>query len=153
GGGILLGDGSGNNKDDLSAHIRGFQNQVVSTTNYGIAIYAGFNIQYFDNRVLSSGYLPDGQFNANQNIGIHVWNGSNSQHFENNFAYNNYIGWIRKDSEGKDIRNDSWFPDCARDQNLNSLCVDNYFYPNPITKALEQEEYKIWLDKLQENNI
>src|SRR5690606_35648434 len=87
------------------------------------------------------------------NIGIHVWNGSNSQHFENNFAYNNYIGWIRKDSEGKDIRNDSWFPDCARDQNLNSLCVDNYFYPNPITKALEQEEYKIWLDKLQENNI
>src|SRR5690606_2310004 len=96
GGGILLGDGSGHNKKELSAHVRGFQNQVISTTNYGIAIYAGIDIQYFNNRILSSGYLPDGQFNANQNIGIHVWNGSRSINFINNYAYDNLVGWIRR---------------------------------------------------------
>src|SRR5690606_34150354 len=67
GGGILLGDGSGNNKGDLSAHVRGYQNQVINTTNYGIAVYSGIDIQYYRNRVLSSGYLPDGQYSANQN--------------------------------------------------------------------------------------
>ena len=82
GGGIMLGDGEG------AAFVKAFNNQVVSTTNYGIAIYSGHDMEFFNNRVLSSGLLPDGRTIARQNVGVYIWDGKDSgpDSFYNNSA-------------------------------------------------------------------
>jgi hypothetical protein len=152
GGGILCGDGSGNDINNLPAHVRVYENQVISTSNYGIAIFSGNNIQYYHNRILSSGYLENGKFNQCQNIGIYVWNGSKSNNFFNNYAYDNHVGWVFRNDNGHDSRNDSWFPDCATDSKGNSLCTDNTRFPNPITSAMEQAELAIWHNKIKKHN-
>ena len=67
GGGIMLGDG----KDSDSAtrdptYVRARDNVVIDTTNYGIALAAGHDLLAHDNRILSTGRLPDGRFIAAQ---------------------------------------------------------------------------------------
>jgi hypothetical protein len=101
GGGIMLGDGEG------SAYVRALKNQVISTTNYGIAIYTGHDMIFFENRVLSSGLLPDGRPIVAQNVGVYIWDGkaTGPANFYNNSAHDNIVGWMKN---GK--RNDWWIP-------------------------------------------
>ncbi|MES2218882.1 MAG: hypothetical protein V4501_10785 [Pseudomonadota bacterium] len=45
-----------------SAFINFYNNQIVATANYGIAIMAGHDINFSNNRVVSSGYTGNGVF-------------------------------------------------------------------------------------------
>jgi len=100
--------------------VRAYSNTVVNTTNYGIAISAGHDLSFFDNRIVSSGVTPDGERIAAQNVGAYIWNAAEvldkkvrRSVFYNNTATNNVIGWVGPGG----ARNDWWFPDATRQAN------------------------------------
>lgn len=101
GGGIMLSDLG-------SAYVSAYNNQIVDTTNYGMAISSGHNNAIFNNRIISSGELPDGTPVPTQNIGLYIWNQNGESGFTNNVAYGNTIAWTTPNGN-----NDSWTPDAA----------------------------------------
>ena len=138
GGGIMLGDNGG-------SYQRAYDNQVVSTSNYGIAIAGGEYNQFYNNRVVSSGYLADGTYIASQNVGIYIWNQSPEAPFREAEAYNNVVGWVREGG-----RNDGWIgnggADAARWENNESIAGE-------ITQQTEQAEWDRWIQKLSDAGV
>ena len=137
GGGIMVGDGSAGSDSEVPHHVEAYNNQLIDTTNYGVAIAAGHDSSYHHNRVISDGLLDDGTRAAAQNVGIYVWNSSNSPYFYSNSAYSNQVGWLN--SSGS--RNDWWLPQCSGD------CANSQI-PGPVDASLEAAEYERWLRKL-----
>jgi hypothetical protein len=133
GGGIMLGDVGG-------AHIHAYQNHVISTSNYGIAISGGHHNKIRDNRVISCGRLPDGTPIASQNVGIYIWNMRNEATFEQNTGQNNAVAWINASNR----RNDWWTPDAAE-------WKDNSRLASGSTAFCDEEgvESSVWLTKVQ----
>jgi hypothetical protein len=136
GGAIMLGDG-GMWATTVPCYVRVFNNQIVSTTNYGLAISSGHDLLAYGNRVVSSGKLPDGRYIASQNTGAYVWNinGQDSSLFYNNHIKSNTIGWMRGTS-----RNDWWLKN-------DPYSVNTHWSYNP-TYSTEQAEYTRWQNKL-----
>jgi chitinase len=61
-GGLLIDGAKTDTATTTSAFINVYQNQIVSTANYGMAITAGHDINFTNNRVISSGYTAAGVF-------------------------------------------------------------------------------------------
>jgi hypothetical protein len=141
GGGIMLGDGLGTTLADECGFVIAHDNQVISTTNYGIAIAAGHDSSFYNNRIVSAGVLPDGTVIAAQNTGAYIWNGQHDLFFANNSAYNNTIGWMGLNDLGQLVRNDHWLPDATIDLN-------NVGLSGAITRQTEAAEYPIFAQKL-----
>lgn len=144
GGGIMLGDGPGKNLASACGFIKGYANLVVGTSNYGIAIASGHDIEISDNRVISSGTLPDGRSVMLQNVGIYIWDtahGKNRQPptFFGDIGKNNFVGWMGK---GNRLRNDWWVPDAAG-------WTTNQRLTGPITIDREQQEIAAWRSKAE----
>lgn len=131
GGGIMLGDGGG-------GHQRAYDNHVVATSNYGIAIAGGFDQEVRGNRVLSCGLLPDGRSVAAQNVGIYIANLSRDPDARAKRGVENAIGWAHESL----VRNDSFVPDASvwRD---NVAIVES----DLIDCRLEDEEEALWWAK------
>lgn len=127
GGGIMIGDGGG-------AHVHAYDNHVVSTSNYGIAIAGGTGHRVYGNRVVSCGRLPDGSPIASQNVGIYIWNIGRDADFRDNAGYGNLAGWV-----GAGSRNDWWVPDA-------SVWRDNVAMDagRPIPCSAEDAEHEVW---------
>jgi hypothetical protein len=139
GGGILLSDGLGDSGPAGDpAFVKAFDNQVVSTTNYGIAISTGHDIEFSNNRVVSSGILADGRAIAAQNVGAYVWDSTEvgAGRFFNNTSRANVLGW-----NVGETRNDWWIPNSA-------LNLGNIHWPKPITRDDETVEASVWLKKM-----
>ncbi len=151
GGGIIADGSSGDAADTTTSLLDIYNNQVVSTTNYGIAIEAGHDNVVYNNRIISSDLLPDGSNLAGQNVGSPLWNFYKQPAgvFANNVIRDNTIGWAKPNNG----RNDTWFPDCAQDANNVSLCTNNQALPNPITLDTESAEYTSWQQKLSSAGI
>jgi hypothetical protein len=153
GGGILLGDGKVSNPLD-SGYARVYDNQIVGTTNHGIAIAGGVSNQMYNNRVISSGRMPNGQRLPAANVGLYVWDPTGAGKllpatFANNRMDNNVVGWTRVAADGKTSNNPTWFPNCG----LNATtCVGNQNI-GTVTLAAEQQEYTRWQDKLSAKNV
>ena len=128
GGGIMLSDVG-------TAYIHAYENQVIATTNYGIAVSSGHDNHFFNNRIISAGMLPSGREPASQNVGAYIWNMNGETSFAGNLGYGNLIGW----NLGKD-RNDWWVPDAAS-------WTNNVNYPGIITLETEAAEFQLWLQK------
>ena len=141
GGGIMLSDGTGPGFADDPGYVQAYDNQVVDTVNYGIAISSGHDDSFFNNRIISAGRLPDGTIISAQNTGAYVWNAAHDAFFSNNRAYDNLIGWLQPDGQGELVRNDDWLPDASGPH-------PNSAYPDPITLLTEQAEYGLWTQKL-----
>jgi hypothetical protein len=139
GGGILLGDGDTKVADQASAYVWAYDNQVVSTTNYGIAIAAGHDNQFYNNRILSCGLLPNGRAIAAQNVGAYIWDlyKAGPKVFYNNSGHNNTSGWIKASGE----RNDWWIPNA-------SPWANNVHWVSPINRDTETAECASWRRKL-----
>ena len=137
GGGILLADSGGNFQ---VAH----DNQVVSTTNYGLANASGTNTRIYQNRAVSSGLLADGTRIPSANVGLYSWN-QYAAPYGNNSVYNNIAGWMQKWNDTP-RRNDLWVPDC------NDVCTGNAHLGGnvPITRVDEANEFAMWQQKLQD---
>jgi hypothetical protein len=138
GGGIMLGDGVGSTAADDPAYVKAYGNTVVSTTNYGIAISAGHDMEFYDNRVVSAGVTASGQKLQKQNTGMYVWDSydAGSSHFYNVSAHDNVAGWVKTDGS----RNDWW-------TNVSSLMPDNVHMSGTITLATESAEHAAWQDR------
>jgi hypothetical protein len=158
GSGINAGDGDTEaDADHSTAFVRAYRNQVVSTANVGMFIAAGSNIELFENRVVSSGRLPDGRLIKNHFTGMYVWDCC-YQHvprgiFSNNLAYNNVIGCAWINEAGQAIRNDTKFDDCAKNPNGSSRCTGNTILPGAITPETERYEYRLWLEKVRTQKV
>lgn len=131
GGGIMLGDGI---DGPAPSNATATNNVVLNTANYGIAVSAGNNMTFSDNRVLSTGRLPDGTPIASQNVGIYVWNIHGTSDFYDNGASGNVVGWENPADGG---RNDFYFPEVDfGDQNTS--------FDDTVTKATIKEERRRW---------
>ncbi len=149
GGGMMLGDGQSSTKDGAVAYITAHDNQVIGTTNEGIAILAGHDIRAFNNRVIASGYLPDGTPIQAQNVGLMLWDmygDTRNGTFYNNAITNNVVGWARP-LTSKTAQNPSWFPGCAA-KDLGNACSGNRTVAGPITEDSEAAERSLWLNKV-----
>jgi hypothetical protein len=141
GGGIALADAGGSYQ---IAHA----NQVISTTNYGIANASGTATSIYNNRTVSSGLLPDGTVLPAANVGVFSWN-QYAAPYGNNSIYNNVSGWTQSSKSGLH-RNDKWLPDC------NNVCTGNTHMNGnnlPITRTDEVNEYTLWQSKLKNARI
>jgi hypothetical protein len=146
GGGIMLADGLA--KDGPAgdpAFVHAFDNHVLDTVNYGIAISAGHDCQVYRNRVLSTGLMPDGRTKiAAQNVGIYVWDSykGGAKRFYSNAARDNLVGWVNH----KPSRNDWWRPDAAGWQ-------DNRRWPDPVAGDAYARERALWEEKCRAAGI
>lgn len=150
GGGMMLGDGSASSLAAAGGFVRAFNNQIVGTSNQGIAVAAGHDIEVFNNRVISSGLLPDGRPIGSQNVGIYIWDLYGDQRrgtYFNNVARNNLIAWA-KPMQSPTAQNPIWRPGCAPNK-----CNGNTTMPGPITLQVEAEEYKRWRAKVTSAKI
>ena len=147
GGGIMLGDGSSSNVSGAAGFVKVYNNQVLDTTTVGITITAGHDSEFYNNRVISSGLLPNGTRVADQNVGGVVWdlyNDISKGTYYNNSGHDNQIGWLGPDGG----RRDWWLPDCA-----SGKCTNNTTLPGPITLDTENQEYQTWLNKVSGSNV
>lgn len=150
GGGINAADGSANTVDEAAGHILVYRNQVVGTSNIGIAVSAGHDIEVYHNRVISSGYLPSGAPIPAQNVGLYVWDarGDKARNtFFNISVHDNLVGWS-KPLSGREAQNPTWFPDCEPGK-----CYGNRVVPGRVTLTMEREEYTRWQNKLKSAGI
>ena len=153
GGGILLGDGKVTDPLD-SGYARVYDNQVVGTTNHGIAIAGGVDNRMYNNRVISSGLTPSGQRLPAANVGLYVWDPAGAGKllpptFASNRMENNVVGWTRVAADGKTSNNPTWFPNCA----LNgTLCLGNQNL-GTVTLDMEKQEYTRWQSKVSSENV
>jgi hypothetical protein len=147
----------GDNADNLDiGSTWAYRNQIVGNSGGAIGISGGHDSRIFNNRVVSSGALPNGKRWA-WGGGISVWDyykwagQSNGEYYYNNRAYNNVTGVVmglRADQNGQKQRGDTWFPDCATSTDGSSQCTNNRLLPDPITYQKEQNEYRLWQDKV-----
>ena len=129
GGGIMLGDQG-------SSFISAYGNEILDTTNYGIAIASGHDNVIYNNRIFSAGVLPDGTPIPTQNVGVYIWNANGESTFSGNIGHDNVVGWVNADG-----RNDWWVPDASAWDNNTSLSGN-------VTPATIQGESAIWQNKL-----
>ncbi len=145
--GILCDGSSTAPSNEATAYIDIYSNQVIANSNVGIAIAAGHNNNMYNNRVVSAGFLPDGQWIKAQNVGMYIRNHYNTNYFASSNAWGNLSGCNRKDSNGSIFNNPYWFPDAGTNTANNSSIQGQ------ITIATEQAEYQLWLSKLYTNQI
>ena len=143
GGGILLGDGRTTTLSQAAGYVQAYNNEVVSTTNYAIAIAAGHDEVFYNNRMISSGLLPDGQTMNGTNSGAYIWNSYHvsTRIFYNDSGYGNLVGWTQ---EGN--RRDSWVPNATS-------WTNNTHFSGAVTLSTEAAEWTFWQNKLATNHV
>ncbi|WP_051667970.1 hypothetical protein [Deinococcus frigens] len=156
GGGILLGDGQKDSMDIAGGYAEVYGNQVINTSNHGVAIAGGHHHTVYGNRVVSSGLLPDGTIDPNANVGMYVWNiqgrsARASSTFINNSVQNNLVGWTRFTATGKVYYHNLWTPSCQASS--GNICKDNQDWPTPVSPDVERDEFTFWQKKLRDAGI
>ncbi len=145
----LTTDGDGLVLATAAGFIEAHHNQFVSTCNAAMNIAAGHDVYFHDNRMVTSGLLPDGTrlnatyaatavFNFYQVLG---------SVFFNNRIERNTIGYVRWGSNNPFADRQDLSPGAC------STCADNTHLPNPVTLSTEQNEWALWQQKLQANNV
>jgi hypothetical protein len=157
-GGILVNGRPSDTAGIVSSHVHIRKNYVVATANYGISIAAGHDITVNENRVVSSGYLPNGAFypmsaaygDAFGAVNSNLYNQAATVFF-NNIIENNVLGLIRNDGSNNPVRSDWSLPG----QNNNSAGNVNYqpFNSSAPTLADEAQEFINWQQGAMSNNI
>ena len=153
GGGVTTDGSSFDTVQTAAAFNNIYNNQVVGTVNMGIEIGSGHDNTAYNNRVVSSGLLPNGIQIPSQNVGLSLYdvygniqNGS----MYNDSMYNNTAGWMCWASRcaWDGYRNDAYFPDNNGDYATNPSIA-----ANPITLQMEAAEYATWQAKLSSNAV
>ncbi|WP_424949984.1 hypothetical protein [Deinococcus sp.] len=151
GGGMNVADGSGKTLDQANGFISAYHNVVVGTGNQGVAVSAGHDIQVYENRIMSSGYLPDGRTTAAQNVGLYAWDAAGDRKYGTFFnisVWGNLVGWSTP-LKGQNSTNPWWFPDCPaswpqKDGSVLKGCTGNRKVPGRVTQSMEAQEYALW---------
>ncbi|MBC6605671.1 RICIN domain-containing protein [Hymenobacter sp. BT188] len=150
GGGINMGDGNTSDFNASPGFMKAFDNHIVSTGTQGICVSAGHDMEFYNNRIINSGYLADGTYIRCNNVGIYIMkSGGSNDIFQNNRAYNNTVGYVNRNANGDRQRNDQYLPD-ANERHNYSLNIE---LPFLITRDTEKAEYVIWENKLRNNGV
>jgi parallel beta-helix repeat protein len=112
-GGILVNGQANDTTSNASSFINIANNRVNATANYGIAVLAGHDVTITANRVISSGFLPDGitlyamsaYGNAAAAVNLNLYNQPASVFF-NNSVNNNVLGLIKNNGVNLPQRSD-----------------------------------------------
>jgi hypothetical protein len=151
GGGIKTDGAADDTPQNGSAFSYIHDNQVVGTVSYGIAFTAGHDNVAANNRVISSGLLPDGTKIAAQRVGLvnetaHADSGS----AYNNTMHDNLAGWTcwSASCAQQGYRQDQYFPVSTGDYSSNSVVS-----AKQITREMEESEYSIWMNKVASAGI
>lgn len=140
GGGIDTDGGSGG-----SRYVDVYNNQIVSTSNYGIGLVAGANNVFYNNRMVSSGLLANGHQIHIANVGAIDWNAYSFSGFTNNIVRDNVIGWYQP---ANSTQNNTYFPACP------SACTGNAaLHSGVITLADEAAEKTTWDKKVSTEGV
>ena len=145
----LTTDGDASALGTAAGYIEASANQFVSTCNAAMNIAAGHDIYYHDNRLVTSGLLPDGTRLRTTYAGTAVFNYYNqpASVFFNNRSVNNTIGYVRWGSSNLYPNRQDLSPgSCA-------TCTGTTSLPNPVTLATEDNEYALWQQKLARNGV
>lgn len=153
GGGIMLGDAKVTDPRG-NGYVRAYDNQIVGTTNYGLAIAGGVGIEAYRNRVVGSGRLPDGSRLPAQNVGIYVWDIYGAGNlapatFAGNSLRDNVSGWTKVGADGKTSTNPMWLPHCGY---RGTTCANNVSL-GKVTPASEAAELVRWQQKLGDAGV
>jgi hypothetical protein len=145
----LTTDGDARTPEQATAYVEVYQNQFVATGNAGLNIAAGHDLYYHDNRVVASGTLPDGRRTQAGYAGVGVFNFYQQPAgvFGNHRVERNTVGYVRWGAA-------SPYPD-RQDLSPGACapCAATTHLPNPVTAATEDNEWTLWLQKLQQANI
>ena len=144
--------GTGMIIDGTQGNTQGFfesyNNQFVSTCNSAMNIAGGHDVNYHDNRLVTSGLMPDGsRLNATY-TGVAVFDYyGQSGTFKNQTVNNNTIGYVQwgRNSPYKDRQDEGDYG--------FQIATNTIHLPNPITLQTEQDEFTRWNQKLQQNGI
>ncbi len=139
GGGIIT-DGDVTTLAEATGYVRIYNNQVVNTSNYGIAIASGHHVLVWNNRLIATGLLPDGKNIASANVGLYVSINPKSpaEIFVGNSVATNTVGWLN----AKGASNPWWFPSCQA-----GMCAANITVIP--TQGWEKAELIAWQTKLR----
>ena len=114
-------------------------NQIIETTNYGLAIAGAHDNNLYSNTLMGIGLLSNGVIEASQNVGGYV-----SSAAYNNTVHDNRAGWYNQNGD-----DNTWYP--------RSPCDSSCFYNNtsliPFTQADEDAQFNVWNEKLANNGI
>jgi len=145
--GINTDGGTTDTAATTTAFVNVYNNQVVAAGNGALAASAGHDNTFYNNRAISSGKLPNGNWLFDANVGLIGYNpyGQSGSVFFNNLMRNNLVGWVGKVS-GSYIRNDWYCPSIT----LNNI---TQWPSGGPTLQDEADEYLQWVQKLQANGI
>jgi hypothetical protein len=145
----LTTDGDASTLAEAAGYIEADHNQFVGTANAAMNIAAGHDIYYHDNRLVTSGYLPNGQrLNAGwAALGVFNYYKQPSSVYFNNRVQNNTIGYVSWNSNAPFTDRLDLSP------NACEPCTGTIHLPNPITTATEDAEATLWQNKLQQGGI
>jgi hypothetical protein len=138
-------DGDGSSALTTTAYVEAYHNQFVSTCNAAMNIAAGHDIRFHHNRMVTSGYLPDGRALPTTYAATAVFNAYRKPAavFFGHRVDHNVIGYAKP---GYRIplpdRHDLSHENCRP-------CLHNEHLPNPITRATEAQEWALWQQKLR----
>ncbi len=143
-----MADGQATTMAMATAYLRIYNNQVISTSNHGISVSAGNNIEVKNNSIISTGLLPDGKRIASANVGSYVQDYYSTLKtgfigiFTQNTVTTNTIGWINS----KGLSNPTWFPSCEPNKCTGNIIVTP-------TQAMELAELSKWQAKIVTNKV
>ena len=147
GSGITL-DGDGRAALSATAYVEGYDNQVVSTCA-ALNIASGHDNHFHNNRLVTSGLLPDGTRLTANYAAAGLWNAYKQPPtvFYNNRFTHNVIGFVHwGGSSPLPDRQDLSTGACT-------LCTGTVHLPNPITRQTEQAEWVRWQQKLRQRGV
>ncbi|ARS37698.1 glycosyl hydrolase [Pontibacter actiniarum] len=140
GGGILT-DSPGTDSLTSTAYVQVYDNQLVGLGNYCLGIAGGNHIEMHHNRAVVAAVFNDGK-------PYHFWTGGiwakDYYKMQNTFAnsmHHNTLAVLGKDRTWRNEIFDSTFAAAAE--------YANDVLPDSVTKSLEQQEYKLWQEKLR----
>ncbi|TGE29295.1 Ig-like domain-containing protein [Hymenobacter metallicola] len=137
-------DGTG---DSQQGYLDAMNNQFVSTCNSAMNIAGGHHVRFNNNRMVTSGLLPNGQKLNATYCGIAVFNFYQQAVFGSHQVDGNVMGMVKWGANNP-------FPD--RNDNGDygfQIHTNTQHLPNPITLQTEQAEWTRWVSKLQQNGI
>ncbi|GAA3926441.1 hypothetical protein [Hymenobacter algoricola] len=146
GSGITL-DGDGGSALTTTAFVEGYGNQIVSTCA-ALNIAAGHDNHFYNNRMVTSGYLPDGTKLVANYAAAGLWNQYKKPPtvFYNNHFRNNTIGFVHWGGTTPYPNRQDLSPGAC------PACTGTTHLPNPVTLQTEQHEWQLWQQKLRQAN-
>ena len=142
-------DGDASSVLTATAYVEAYENQIISTCNAAMNIAAGHNNHFHDNRLVTSGLLPDStRLNATYAAtAIFNYYKKPATVFHDNRMTDNTIGYVKWGAN-------SPLPDrYDLSAKACSTCTGTTHLPNPITLQTEAQEWPLWQQRQRQHGV